>query len=94
VLIRFSLNGFRGQRPEADGYPRSTRCGGGDVDQAGARGSKKKPMFLYERRSDKYVMLWDTERKWAGTCREFVLKLDDGSVHTARFQFVKHLGRG
>ena len=52
-------------------------------------------MFLYERRSDRYVMLWDTERKWAGTCREFVLKLDDGSVHTARFQFAaKRSGRG
>jgi hypothetical protein len=88
VPIRFSLNGFRGAQPEASGYPRSTRCGGGDLEQA-ARSSKKKPAFHYERRSDSYVMLWKTERKWAGSCREFALKLDDGSVHTAEFQFVK-----
>jgi hypothetical protein len=34
-------------------------------------------------------MLWKTQRKWAGGCREFTLKLDDGSVHTAEFQFLK-----
>jgi hypothetical protein len=34
-------------------------------------------------------MVWKTERKWMGTCREFVLKLDDGSVHVAQFQFTK-----
>ena len=91
VPIRFSLNGFRGARPEADGYPRSTRCGGGDVELARtrARASKKEPAFKYVRRTDEYVMLWRTERRWAGTCREFVLKLDDGSVHTARFEFAK-----
>ena len=29
-----------------------------------------------------------TDKKWSGTCRDFVLKLDDGSVHTARFEFA------
>jgi hypothetical protein len=104
VLIRFSLNGYRGSQPEAEGYPRSMRCGGGDVTtiarakaskntKASKHKKKSKPTFVYERRSDRYMMLWRTERKWAGSCREFVLKLDDGSVHTARFQFVKRLGR-
>ena len=37
VPVRFSLSGFKGARPEADGYPRSTRCGGGDVDRSLAR---------------------------------------------------------
>ena len=36
-----------------------------------------------------YVMLWKTDKKWAGTCRDFVLQLDDGSAHTARFEFSK-----
>jgi hypothetical protein len=88
VLIIFSLNGFQGAKPEAEGYPRSTRCGGGDT-QVIARAAKKKPTFVYVRRVDRYAMLWKTERKWVGTCREFVLKLDDGSVHTAQFQFKK-----
>jgi hypothetical protein len=94
VPIRFSLHGFRGARPEADGYPRSMRCGGGDTELvARAAQSKKRPAFEYDRRSDKYVMLWKTDKKWAGTCRDLVLKLDDGSVHTARFEFAKKRDR-
>jgi hypothetical protein len=92
VPIRFSLNGFRGPRPEADGYPRSTRCGGGDTELI-ARAAKKRPAFEYNRHADRYVMLWKTEREWAGDCREFVLRLDDGSVHVAQFQFTKKLNR-
>jgi hypothetical protein len=86
VPIRFSLNGFRGSRPEAEGYPRSTRCGGGDTDVIG---SKRHPVFDYSRRLDQYLLIWKTDRRWAGKCREFTLKLDDGTVHTARFEFVK-----
>jgi hypothetical protein len=95
VPIRFSLDGFRGPKPEADGYPLSRRCGGGDDTEVVAKAAKKsgsakkKPVFTYVRRSDQYVMLWKTEKKWAGSCREFVLKLDDGSVHAAQFEFAK-----
>ena len=88
VPIRFSLDGFRGPKPEADGYPRSNRCGGGDTEVI-ARAAKKKPMFTYIKRADQYVMMWKTDKKWAGSCREFTLKLDDGSVHTAVFEFAK-----
>jgi hypothetical protein len=89
VPIRFSLNGFRGSRPEAEGYPRSTRCGGGDTDVIGSRW---RPVFDYSRRLDQYLLIWKTDRRWAGKCREFTLKLDDGTVHTARFEFVKYRG--
>ncbi len=92
VPLRFSLNGYRGKRPEADGYPRSTRCGGGDAELA-TRGAMKRPAFEYERGTERYMMLWKTDRDWVGSCREFVLRLDDGSIHTARFQFVKHRKR-
>jgi hypothetical protein len=88
VPVRFSLGGFRGERPEAAGYPQSTRCNGGDAEQV-ARAAKKKPVFDYERRSGRYSLMWKTEKRWAGQCREFVLRLDDGSVHTARFEFAK-----
>ena len=36
---------------------------------------------------DNYQFNWKTESSWAGTCRELVVKLNDGSVHTARFKF-------
>jgi hypothetical protein len=92
VPIRFSLNGYRGRRPEAEGYPRSIRCGGGDAERV-ARASKRRQAFQYVRRLDRYTMVWKTDRDWVGSCREFVLRLDDGSVHTARFQFVRRKRR-
>jgi hypothetical protein len=88
VPIRFSLGGNQGPQPEAPGYPRSVGCGEDGGEQV-ARSTKRRPVFRYDRRSDRYWMLWHTERSWAGTCRDFVLKLDDGSVHTARFEFAK-----
>jgi hypothetical protein len=91
VPLRFSLHGYKGPRPEADGYPRSSRCGGGDTQVIGkaTQSKKKQPVFEYDRRNDRYMAIWKTDRKWAGSCRELVLKLDDGSVHTARFEFAK-----
>jgi hypothetical protein len=35
----------------------------------------------------RYTYPWKTERDWAGTCREFVLSLDDGKQYRAYFQF-------
>jgi len=36
---------------------------------------------------DQYIYIWKTESSWAGTCRQLVITLDDGSVHTANFKF-------
>lgn len=34
-----------------------------------------------------YSYIWKTESSWAGTCRQLVITLNDGSVHTANFKF-------
>ena len=36
---------------------------------------------------DQYNYTWKTESSWAGTCRQLVVTLNDGSVHTANFKF-------
>ncbi|WP_380169261.1 M36 family metallopeptidase [Jannaschia sp. R86511] len=36
----------------------------------------------YNRGQGTYYYLWDTEEEWAGTCREFVVTLVDGTQHT------------
>jgi hypothetical protein len=94
VPVRFSLNGYRGAAPEANGFPRSMSCADADDRETGGElvraASKKRPVFRYERHADRYTLMWKTDQKWAGSCRSFVLKLDDGSVHTVRFQFTKH----
>jgi hypothetical protein len=44
-----------------------------------------------------YTYYWKTSATWAGTCRSFVLRLNDGSTHEALFRFgkkSKENGRG
>lgn len=36
-----------------------------------------------------YTFPWHTDEDWVGTCREFVLTLDNGEQHRAYFQFVE-----
>ena len=36
---------------------------------------------------DLYSYVWKTQSSWAGTCRQLVVKLNDGTVHTANFKF-------
>ena len=37
-----------------------------------------------------YRFLWKTENRWAGGCRQLILKLDDGTLHRVEVQFVRH----
>ena len=41
----------------------------------------------YAAGSDQYTYIWKTEKTWANTCRQFVLRLKDGSAHRANFKF-------
>lgn len=36
---------------------------------------------------DQYHYVWKTENSWAGTCRQLIIRLNDGSIHTANFKF-------
>lgn len=40
----------------------------------------------YDAGVDQYVYVWKTERSWKG-CRLLTVRLKDGSVHTAMFEF-------
>jgi hypothetical protein len=33
--------------------------------------------------------VWKTDKAWVGTCRVFVLGLNDGTLHRANFKFTK-----
>jgi extracellular elastinolytic metalloproteinase len=37
----------------------------------------------------RYTFPWQTEENWDGTCREFVLTMDNGEQHRAYFEFVE-----
>jgi len=79
VNLRFTLDGDQGIAVLAAGYPRSGAyaCGGtplldaterttGDLDLAG---------------NGQYSYGWKTDKRWANTCRTFVVKLADGTYH-------------
>ena len=42
---------------------------------------------LHVESSGQYVYVWKTSAPWAGTCRQLILRLTDGTVHTADFKF-------
>jgi hypothetical protein len=45
--------------------------------------------LTYEPGSARYTYNWKTSNDWGGSCRQFLLKLRDGSTHEVRFKFVK-----
>lgn len=90
VPMKFSLSGNKGLGIFAAGTPDSQQiaCDTGaplsDLQDTGTAGSSS---LSYDAASDQYNYVWKTEGAWAGTCRQFVLQLNDGSVHYAKFKF-------
>jgi hypothetical protein len=39
--------------------------------------------------SGQYTYVWKTDKAWAGTCRQLVLTLTDGTTQRANFAFVR-----
>ena len=88
VPVKFSLSGDKGLNIFAAGNPYSTslNCSTSDpgvdvTETLNAGGSS----LSYT--TDQYTYVWKTESSWVGTCRQLVLTLNDGTVHTAYFKF-------
>jgi pre-peptidase len=96
VPVRFSVGSYRGSAPVAAGYPKvaPVSCSGGGEAAGSEKASgswMKRSVHGSKRGGWTYMFLWKTEKNWAGGCRQFVLKLDDGTVHRVDVQFE---GRG
>jgi len=88
IPVKFSLSGNKGLNifaPE-NPYTVSLNCAtndpGVDVTETVNAGSSSLSFG-----GDQYNYVWATPSSWAGTCRQLVIKLNDGSVHTANFRF-------
>ncbi|MFH2102581.1 MAG: PxKF domain-containing protein [Chloroflexota bacterium] len=44
-------------------------------------------ILSYDASEDQYIYVWKTNRQWAGTCRQLVVRLVDGTEHMAIFMF-------
>ena len=92
VPIMFSLGGFRGLDILASGAPASASvpCSStASVDAIELTVTAGNSSLGYDQASDTYSYIWKTQKAWAGTCRQFVMTLTDGSVHRALFKFTK-----
>ena len=90
IPVKFSLGGDRGLDVFADGYPRSETITCGEdpqtdgIEETVTAGNST---LGYDPATDTYTYVWDTEGDWSGTCRQLVVRLADGSVHRANFEF-------
>jgi outer membrane protein assembly factor BamB len=92
IPVKFSLDGFRGLDIFDLGYPKSQTIPCNSTDPvngieetvtAGASG------LSYDATADRYVYVWKTDKAWANTCRQLVVKLKDGTFHRANFKLTK-----
>jgi extracellular elastinolytic metalloproteinase len=92
VPLRFNIGGDLGTSPLASNQPSSQRinCGTGlpvqfaittPTDSANNK-------LTYNSTTQRYQYNWATEAGWAGTCRQVILTLDDGTQLRARFEFT------
>jgi N-acetylneuraminic acid mutarotase len=88
IPVKFALGGDQGLGVLARAHPVSQRvsCDADAaldaIEQTLTAGSSS---LSYS--GGQYTYVWKTEKSWAGTCRDLIVKLIDGSVHTAHFKF-------
>jgi hypothetical protein len=90
VPIRFSLGGFQGLNIFAAGYPKSqiincsSTASQDDIEQTTTAGGSS---LTYDASTDQYSYIWKTDKTWAGTCRQLVIRLSDNTDRFANFKF-------
>jgi hypothetical protein len=90
IPVKFSLSGDKGLGIFAAGSPSSgpIACNSSDpttdLEETLTAGGSS---LSYNPVTDQYIYIWKTESSWAGTCRQLVVELNDGSIHRANFQF-------
>ena len=98
VPIRFILAGRLGLDVIEDGWPKVAEvdCDFREQPESGEAVEDAKwfkhPLARWRRTH--YFLLWKTEKKWAGSCRQLMLKLSDGTVKRANFEFRSKHGNG
>lgn len=88
-MVRFSLNGYQGRSLFAKGYPQVQQINCTTLQPIGKPETAFSPALAYLPKPDQYVYFWSTRKAWAGTCRQLVMKLNDGTTHTVNFKFYK-----
>jgi hypothetical protein len=92
IPVKFSLNGDQGLNIFATGYPKSqsiTCDSTAPVDGIEVTVTAGNSSLSYDPVTDTYTYVWKTDKSWANTCRQLVVKLNDDTFHRANFKFTK-----
>ena len=90
IPVKFSLSGYKGLGIFAVGSPSSgpITCNSSDpADDLTETVTAGSSSLSYDPTTDRYNYVWKTDPSWAGTCRQLVVELNDGSIHRANFKF-------
>ena len=92
IPVKFSLSGNQGLSIFATGYPKSQQitCNSTEsTDGIEATVTAGSSSLSYDATADQYTYVWKTDKAWANTCRQLVIKLDDLTTHVANFNYTK-----
>jgi hypothetical protein len=90
VPVKFSLGGNQGLDIFAAGYPQSqtincdTTSPQSDLEATVTAGSSS---LSYDPSTGQYTYVWKMDKAWAGSCRQLIVKLRDGTQRVAYFRF-------
>jgi hypothetical protein len=90
VPVKFSLGGYQGLSIFEPAFPasRQTACSDsapiGPIESTATAGGSG---LTYDPATNTYGYIWKTRTDWAGTCRQLLVRLDDGSEYAALFAF-------
>lgn len=89
VPLKFSLSGNKGLSIFASGYPMSVviNCDGSGESEVEETLNAGQSSLSYDSATDTYNYVWKTQNSWANTCRQLIVKLNDGTEHRANFRF-------
>jgi hypothetical protein len=84
VPMKFSVGGDRGADILSSRSPSWTPCDAATADSTPAAGS-----LSYNTSLSRYTFLANTDRSWAGSCKDLTVTLRDGTTHRGRFTFAR-----
>jgi len=92
IPVKFGLGGNYGLALFDVGSPKSqtiacsTSAAVDDIEETVTAGASS---LSYDATSGRYNYVWKTDKAWAGTCRQLILNLNDGTIQRANFKFTK-----
>jgi hypothetical protein len=92
VPVKFNLSGNQGLDIFTTGYPVSqkitcdTTASIDGIEETSTAGSSS---LSYDAAAQQYKYVWKTDKVWAVSCRQLVIRLKDGTYHNASFKFLK-----